>query len=196
MAQVVGILLLMDKESISKHNLLIICWCKQSGHPQSWYCPPIFQNIKKSKANLRDLIAATGLVILLKFDPKHQFFSLWDLEIWLMTSKNDRAHPLYYIKLCSSFQIHRWIQTEVPVWKPSLRDKIGDFLSCVNLKFDGRPWKTIGHLFCTISSFMHHFKAMGEFKLKLQSRSAQFRPKSATLFPVWPRNLMDDLGKQ
>ena len=34
-----------------------------------------------NKANLRDLIAATGLVILLKFDPNHRFFSPCDLEI-------------------------------------------------------------------------------------------------------------------
>ena len=34
-----------------------------------------------NKANLRDLIAATGLVILLKFDPNHRFFVPCDLEI-------------------------------------------------------------------------------------------------------------------
>ena len=56
-----------------------------------------------NKANLRDLIAATGLVILLKFDPNHRFFSR------------------------------------------------------VTLKFDGWPWKTIGHIFYTTSSFVHHF---------------------------------------
>ena len=94
-----------------------------------------------NKANLRDLIAATGLVILLKFDPIHRFFSLCDLEIWCMTLKNNRAPLLYYIRLCVSFQIHRWIQTEVTVRKRSIRVKIGDFLSCVTLKFDGWPWK-------------------------------------------------------
>ena len=30
--------------------------------------------------------------------------------------------------------------------------------------------KTIGHLFYATSSFMHHFVAIGEFKLDLQSR--------------------------
>ena len=34
-----------------------------------------------NKANLRDLIAATGLVILLKLDLNHRFFSPCDLEI-------------------------------------------------------------------------------------------------------------------
>ena len=48
------------------------------------------------------------------------------------------------------------------------------FLSRVTFKFDGWPWKTIGHLFYTISSSVHHFKAIGEFKLELQSGNAQF----------------------
>ena len=33
--------------------------------------------------------------------------------------------------------------------------------------------KTIGHLFYAISSFVHHFVAIGEFKLELQSGDAQ-----------------------
>ena len=149
-----------------------------------------------NKANLRDLIAATGLVILLKFDPNHWFFSPCDLEIWWMTSKKFRAHLLYYIKLRASFHIHRWIQTEVTVWKRSSRVKIGDFFHRVTLKFDGWPWKTKGHLFYTTLSFVHHFKAIGEFKLELQSGNAQFRTKSAIFCTVWPWNLMGDLEKQ
>ena len=56
--------------------------------------------------------------------------------------------------------------------------KIGDFLSCVTLKFDGWPWQTIGHLFYATSSFVNHFKAIGEFKLEWRSGNAQFRSKS------------------
>ena len=97
-----------------------------------------------------------------------------------MTSKNNRAPLLYYIKFCASFQIHRWFKTEVTVRKRSIRVKISDFLSRVTLKFDGWPWKTIGHLFYTTSSFVHHFKAICEFKLKLQSGNAQFGSKSAS----------------
>ena len=100
-----------------------------------WYC--------SNKANLRDLIAATGLVILLKFDPNHRFFSPCDFEIWWMTLENKRAPLLYYTKLCASFQIHRWIETEVTVRKPSISGQ--------NRRF-----------FC----------------------------------PVWPWNLIDNLGKQ
>ena len=89
-----------------------------------------------NKANLRDLIAATGLVILLKFDPNHWFFVPCDLEIWWMALENNRAPLLYYIKLCASFQIHRWIQIGITVRKRSIRVKIGNFLSRVTLKFD------------------------------------------------------------
>ena len=64
-----------------------------------------------------------------------------------MTLENDRAPLLYYIKLCASFQIHRWNETEVKVQKRSIWVKIGNFLSRVTLKFDGCLWKTIGHLF-------------------------------------------------
>ena len=177
----------------------------------------------KNEANLRDLIAATGLVFLLKiefqsliFGPmwpgtlmeglkndrapplyhvklcasfqshwwiqtrvrvqKHSiwvkigdFFVLCDLEIWQMTLENNRAPLLCYFKLCASFHSHLWIQNGVTVRKRSIRVKIGDFLPCVTLKFEGWPWKTIGHLFYATSSFVHHFIAIREFKLELQS---------------------------
>ena len=80
------------------------------------------------------------------------FFVPCDLEIWWMTLENNRAPLLYYIKLCASFQIHRWIQIGVTVRKRSIWVKIGNFLSRVTLKFDGWPWKTIGHLFYIASS--------------------------------------------
>ena len=73
-------------------------------------CPDDFPQLYSNKANLRDLIAATGLVILLKLDSNLRFFSPCELEIRWMTLKNNRAPLLYYIKLCASFQIHRWIQ--------------------------------------------------------------------------------------
>ena len=95
-----------------------------------------------NKANLRDLIAATGLVV-----------------------------------------ISNWIQ-------------IVDFSAHVTLKFDGWPWKTIGHFFYNTLNFVHHFKAMGEFKLELQSGNAQLGSKSAIFYPMWPWNLMDDLENQ
>ena len=54
-----------------------------------------------------------------------------------------------------------------PIWV-----KIGDVLYHVTLKFDGWPWKTIGHLSFAVSSFVQHFIAIGEIKLELQSGNA------------------------
>ena len=146
-----------------------------------------------------------------------------------MTSKNNRAPLLYYIKLCTSFQIHLWIKTEVTVRKHSIRVKIGDFFvlckleiwwmileqgksegfeSCdrptvrkcpiwvkicdvlyrVTLKFDGWPWKTIGHLSFAVSCFVQHFIAIGEFKLELQSGNTQFGSNLRIFRAVWPWN--------
>ena len=64
------------------------------------------------------------------------------------------------------------------------------------MKFNGWPRKTIGHFFYTTSSFVHHFKSIGEIKLDLQSQNAQFGSKLVICYPVWPWNLMDDLGKK
>ena len=143
---------------------------------------PIF--ICNITRQIRDLIAASGLGILLKFDPNHRFFSPCDLEIWWMTLENNRAPLLYYIKVCASFQIHRWIKTEVAIRKHSIRVKIGDFFVLCDLEFWSMTLKTIGHLFNTTPSFVHHFKSIGEFKLELQSVNAQFGSKSAIFCPV------------
>ena len=56
-------------------------------------------------------------------------------------------------------------------------------------KFDGKPQKAIGHILYTISRFVHHFKAIGEFKLELQSGNAQFGSKLLIFCPLWPQNL-------
>ena len=148
------------------------------------------------KANLRDFIPAIGLVILLKLYSDRRFFSPCDLEIWWMTPQNNPVPLLYYIKLCASFQIHRWIQTGVTVRKHSVLVKIDDFLSRVTLTFNGWPWKTIGHFFHATSSFVHHFVAFGEFKADLQSGNTQFGLKSTILLAVWPCNFTYDLDKQ
>ena len=90
------------------------------------------------------------------------FFVPCDLGILWMTLKNNRAPLLYYAKLSASFQSHWWIQTWVTIQKRS---------TWVNSKFDGWPWKTIGHLFYITPSFVHHFKATGDFKLTVRYRS-------------------------
>ena len=70
------------------------------------------------------------------------------------------------------------------------------FLSRVTMQFDMSPWKTIGHLFYATSSFVHHFLAIGELKLELQSGNAQFGSNLMIFRAVWPWNLKNDLQKQ
>ena len=142
-------------------------------------------------ANLRDLIAATGRIILLKLDSNRQFFCPCDLEIWWMTPKIDRAPLPCNFRLFASFHSHWWIQTGVTVWKRLICVKIDNFVSRVALQFDGWLCKTIGHLFYATSSFVHRFVAIGEFKLELQSGNAQFGSNSTIFLAVWPWNLTD-----
>ena len=56
------------------------------------------------------------------------------------------------------------------------------FSACVVVKSDGWHRKTIGHFLYTPSSFVHHFKSIGEVKLKLQSGNAQLGSKLVILF--------------
>ena len=98
-----------------------------------------------------NLIAATGLVILLKLDSNRRFFSSCDLEIWWMTLLK------YYMKLCASFQFK-----SICEFKLELQSRIAQFghfgwffLSHVTMKFDVWLWKTIEPLFYTTSSFVH-----------------------------------------
>ena len=116
-------------------------WLVDYEHASNIQQYPIYIRIW-NKANLRDLIAATGLVILLKLDANYRFFS----------------HG--------------------------------------TLKFDWWHIKIIGHLFYITSSFVHHLKPLGEFKLQLLSGNAQYGSKSTIFCPVWPWNSMDDLEKQ
>ena len=125
-----------------------------------------------------------------------RFLEPCDLEIWRMTLKNNRAPLQCYFKLCASFCSHWWIQTGVTVRKRPIWVKFGDSYSRLTLKFDGWPWKTIGHLFYATSSFVHHFVAICEFKLELQSGNAQSGSNSTIFRAVWPWNLTDDLEKQ
>ena len=111
-----------------------------------------------------------------------------------MTSKHNRTPLLYYIKLCASFQIHRWIQTELQPRNGQFGSKSVIFFSRVTLKFDRWPWKMIGHLFYVASSFVRHFIAINEFKLELQSGNNQFGSKSIIFFSCV--TLTDDLEKQ
>ena len=105
-----------------------------------------------------------------------------------MTFKNNRAPLLCCFKLCASFHNHWWIQTGVTVRKRPIWVKFDDYLSRVTLKFDGWPWKTIGHLFLATPSCVHHFIIICEFKMELQSlKRLSWVLTSVTLtFDLWP----------
>ena len=106
------------------------------------------------------------------------FFVPHDLEICQMTLKNNRAPLLCYFKLSASFHRRLWIQIGVTVWKhPISKPAIFCPVWPWNLRDDLE--KTIGHLSYATSSFMHHFIAIGEFKLELQPGNDQFGSKSA-----------------
>ena len=114
--------------------------------------------------------------------------SIWfsvpcDLEIWWMNLTNNRAPVLCYFKLCKSFQSHQWIKTGVTVRKRSIPLKISDICTLmVTLKFHGWPWQTIGHFFYATSRFEHHFIAICEFELELQSEKSQLWVKIDIFF--------------
>ena len=110
--------------------------------------------------------------------------------------KNNRAPLLCYFKLITSFRSHWWIYIWVTVRERPICVKIDDFFSRVTLQFDVWPWKSIGHLFYATSSFVHHFVSIGEFKLELQPRNAQFGSNSTIFRAVWLWNLTDDIEKE
>ena len=69
------------------------------------------------------------------------------------------------------------------------------FSSRVTLKLNRWPWKTIGHPFYVALSFVHHFKAMPELKLELQSGNTQFGSKLTIFSPchlgIWQMTLQN-----
>ena len=119
-----------------------------------------------------------------------------DLEIWWMTLENNRASLLCCFKLCATFHSHWWIQTGVTVRKRPNLGQIRRFLEPCDLAIWCMTWKTTGHLYYATSSSMHHFVAISELKLELQSGNAQFGSKSTIFLAVWPCNLTYDLAKQ
>ena len=111
-------------------------------YTQRDYC----SHSSNNKANLLDLIAATGLVIILKLDPNHRFFSLCDLEIWWLTLKNNRA-PL----IATSSFLHHFVA--IRNFKLELQFRNAKFGSNSTIVRAVWPWclmddleKTIGHL--------------------------------------------------
>ena len=155
------------------------------------------QNKRKSKlpmlnkANLRDLIAATVLVI-------SNWIQIVNFSARVTVKFNGCPRKTighFFIRrqaLCINLNPlvnSNWIYSP----ETFNSGRIGVMLSCVTLKFDEWPWKTIGHLFYATSSFVQHFVAIGEFKLELQSGNTQPWSNSTIFSAVWPWNLTNDL---
>ena len=121
------------------------------------------------------------------------FFVPCELEILWMTLKNNRAPLLCYLKLCASFQSHRWIQ--------SGNAQFGSksaifFVPCdleiwwMNLKNNRTPLRCYVKL---CASFQNHQWIQTEVTVRKHS----IRVKIGDLFcPVWPWNLMDEFEKR
>ena len=131
-----------------------------------------------------------------KLDSNRRFLQpVWPWKVMDDLEKLNGTFPILHEALCI-------------IWNPSVNLNLNlttetlnsgrnrQLLSRVTLRFDVWLWKTIWHLFYTPSSFVHHFKAMGKFKLQLQSANSQFGSKSAISCPVWPWNLKNDLEIQ
>ena len=144
-----------------------------------------------NKANLTDLIAATGLVFFLKIGIKSLMLGPMWPGILMEDLKNNRALPLYYVKLCASFQSHRWIHAAVTVRKCSIWVKPCDL----------KMWQ--GTLKNNRAHLLSYFKLCASFHSNLSIQNLSYSPETPNLGqnrrffgPVWPWNLMDDLEKQ
>ena len=155
-----------------------------------------------NKENPRDLIAATGLLILRELDSNIDFSARVNLKFGGLPWKITGQLFILYQTLCINAQL------ELVSWDAQLGSKsvifgletlnsgiIWPFFSHVTLKFDGWPWKTTGHIYVA-SIVVHYFIAISEFKLKLQSGNPQFGSKLVFFCPVRPRNWTDNLEKQ
>ena len=130
-----------------------------------------------------------------------EFFVLCDLEIWWMTLKKNRAPLLYHVKLCASFQSHRWTQTWGTVRKRSNRVKNGDFFSHVTSKLDWRPWKIIEHLLelycaklCASLQIHQWIKSWVTVqKRSIQVKIGDFLSHVISKFDRWPKKTIGHL---
>ena len=126
----------------------------------------------ENKANLRDLIATTGLMIL----PKS--VSLWpqlQFDRWSRKTIGNLFHAPRS-NVCH-FIATREDNFELPHGNAEIRAKSSIFHSVWPRNFDGWPRKTIWHLFYAISSSVHHFKVINKFNPELQSVNAQWGSK-------------------
>ena len=133
----------------------------------------------------------------------HHFIAISEFKLELQSGNSQFGSKLVIFLSCVTFRFDGWpwkikghlfyatssfvhhfiaiceFKLELQSGNSQFGSKLVIFLSCVILKSDRWPWKTIGHLFYATSSFVHHFIAIGEFKLELQFRNSQFGSKMA-----------------
>ena len=116
-------------------------------------------------------------------------------EIWRLTMECKNAHLQHHCEICTSFQNFRWIETWVTFRKRSVAVKIVD-LSHVTLKFDGWPYRKVGHLFYVTFKFVHHCVAIDDIQLELRPGKRSIRVKIAIFVAcnpdIWPMILKNN----
>ena len=114
-----------------------------------------------------------------------RFFVPCNIEIWWITLKNNRTPLPCCFKLCASFHCHLWFHSGATVRKCSMPVKIGDFLSCVTLKFDGWPWKQWGP-FSVCFKFCASFQSHGWNQTGATVQKLSIWVKIEDFLAVWP----------
>ena len=147
-------------------------------------------------SNLRDdLKKRIGHLFYTMWSFKHRFKAISEFKLELESGNAEFVSKPAIFSL-----VWPIIQTWVTVQKLSIQVKINHFLSHVSLKFDGRPWKTIGHIFYAASNVVHHFIAISEFKLECIISSSNvnsnwsYSPERPNLGKKWWLFVSHDLG--
>ena len=97
------------------------------------------------KANLRDLIAATGLVILLKLDSNHRFFSPCDLEICqalcIISMPSVNSNCSYSPETHNLGQNQQFFEPcDLKIWRMTLKNNRASLLCYFNVSFRSHWW--------------------------------------------------------
>ena len=115
--------------------------------------------VTDQKRSIRVKIANCMSHVTLKFDGWH-----WKTKGLLSYAASSFVR---YFKSIGEFKL------ELQSGNAQLGSKLAIFCPVWPWKFDGWHYKTVGRLYYITLSFVHHLKAMGEFKLELLSESAQ-----------------------
>ena len=181
-----------------------------------WYLDGMGIKIKlfsyNNKANMRDLLAATSLVILLKLDSNHRSSWPWNLmDEFKKQYGNSILHQALYI-ISNPWVNSNWsygpemlnlgrnwwyfVLCDLEIWWRTNSGQNWRFFVPRDLQIwwmtlinNGAPFQNYIKLCASFQS--HEWIQTGVTVRK----NAQFGSKSAIFCPVWPWNLTDDLEK-